>query len=84
MMSEEEAWENLEQAIGQLLEITGESGILSDWVLVTHLLQDMDDHGNTVSTSVTSARNQPDYRAIGLLEYGAAAIRARMFEGDDY
>ena len=81
--AEDEAWERLEQAIGHLLEVTGESGMLSDWVLVTHVLSEMRDDGSTVSTSVTSARNQPDYRALGLLEYGAAAVRAGMIHGEE-
>jgi hypothetical protein len=79
---EEEAWERLELAIGHLLEVTGETGILADWILVTHVLSEMDERGSIVSTSVTGPRNQPQYRALGLLEYGAAAVRSTATEGD--
>lgn len=80
---EDAAWKNLEDAINRVREVTGEGGILTDWVVVSHVIHDMDDEGTRVSTSVTGARHQPDYRALGLLEYGAAAIRANAVEGDD-
>lgn len=83
-MSEDEARENLELAIGQLLEVTGESGILSDWTLVTHVLREMDDDGTTTTTSVQSSRRQPAYRTLGLLEFGAAAIRAEAINPEEY
>lgn len=83
MTDEDQAWSDLEDAISRFLQATGEPGILTDWILVTHVLASMDDTGSNTSTSVTGARHQPDYRALGLLEHGAAAIRANVIEGDD-
>lgn len=82
-MSQEEAWDNLELAIAQFLDTTGLKGILSDWVLVSHVLTEMNDDGSLVSTSIQGSRNQPAYRALGLLEYGAAAIRAGAVENEE-
>lgn len=85
-MSESEnaaAWADLELAIETFLSRTGEPGLLMDWTLVHFKIQPGEDGSDRHTTGVTGAERQPSYRALGLLEYGAAAIRANAIASDE-
>lgn len=86
-MTDEDLGQRIEQAISDILTDVGQTGMLVDWVVVTHQLE-LGGPGerDSSSTGYFASEDQPSYRTLGLLDFGRTSVIKDIhdaMEGDD-
>jgi hypothetical protein len=77
----------IERAISDVLTDLGETGMLVDWVVVTHQLHlGAPGEEDRSSTGFFASEEQPSYRTLGLLDFGRTSVIKEIhddMDGDD-
>lgn len=84
MSSDADLAARVEQAISDVLTDAGETGLLVDWVVVTHQLK-LGEPGEAdqSTTGYFSSDDQPSYRTLGLLDFGRTSVIKEIHDDMD-